>query len=101
MSSEPIIFSNINYGAAISPALGAFTATMLCAALGFPPGYTNEVGAAVDIGSLPAPDYRPSNNPVEWLWKPDTVQASMTLAAALTIRSAVAAAFAAGKVNRP
>jgi hypothetical protein len=97
MSSEPITFSDINYGTAITPGNGAFTATMLCAAFGFAPGYTNEIGTAVDIGALAAPDYRPSNSPVEWLWKPDTVQSNMTLAAALTLRNAVTAAYTAGK----
>ena len=100
MSSESITFSNINYGTAITPGLGAFTTAMLCAALGFGPNGTNEIGAAVDIGSLAAPDFRPSNNAQEWLWKPDTVQPYLTLAAALTMRNAVAAAYAAGRINR-
>lgn len=97
MSSEPITFSNINYGTAITPGNGAFTAAMLCTALGIAPGYTNEIGTAVDIGALASPDYHPSNSPIEWLWKPDTVQTYMTAAAALTLRNAVSAAYVAGK----
>lgn len=100
MSCEPITFSNINYGSAINPGNGAFTASMLCAALGFAPGNTNGVGTAVDIGALAAPDYRASNNVVEWLWKPDTVQSYMTAAAAQTVRNAVNAAYVAGNGRR-
>lgn len=100
MSCEPITFSNVNYGTAINPGTGAFTASMLCAALGISPGYSNEIGTAVDIGALAAPDYRPSNSPVEWLWKPDTVQPYMTASAAQTLRNAVSAAYVAGNGRR-
>jgi hypothetical protein len=102
MSSEPITFPNANYGASINPGMGAFTAQMLVAALGF--GFANggssPIGVAVDIGAIAAPDYRPSNNPSEWLWKPDTVQPYMTGAAAATARSAVLAAYTNGKATR-
>lgn len=99
MASEPITFPNLNYGSAITPGNGAFTTQMLCAALGMQPSAA-QIGVAVDIGALAPPDFRPSNNPNEWLWKPDTVQTYMTSAAAASIRNAVQAAYAAGRANR-
>jgi hypothetical protein len=97
--SEPITFPNANYGSAINPGNGAFDAQMLVAALGFASGDPRPLGVAVSIGALAAPDYRgDQNNPQTWLWKPDTVQSYMTGTAAATVRAAVAAQYAAGRV---
>lgn len=97
--SQPITFPNANYGDAINPNNGAFDAQMLAAALGFTGGNTLPLGVAVSIGALAAPDYRgDQNSPQTWLWKPDTVQPYMTGAAAATVRAAVAAQYAAGRV---
>lgn len=101
MSSESITFPNANYGNAINPGNGAFTANMVVAALGFgfANGGTQPIAIAVDIGAIPAPDYRPSNSPTSWLWKPDTLQPYMTGTAAATVRAAVLAAYASGNTN--
>lgn len=95
MSSEAIIFPNLNYGS-FNPATGAFTAQMLCAALGLSPGATNQIGTAVDRGLIAAPDFKLDNNPTGWLWYSSTVQTYMTAAAATTIRNGISAAYEAG-----
>jgi len=91
MSREPITFSNLNLGGSVDVGNGVFTTQMLAAALGLPS--EDAVGVAVGVDAIAAPDYLPSTNPGEWLWKPDTVQPYMTAAAAASVRAAVTAAY--------
>ena len=98
MSREPINFSNLNLGGSVDIGSGVFTTQMLATALGLPS--EDAVGVAVGVGAIAAPDYLPSNNPGEWLWKPDTVRPYMTGAAAATVRAAVTAAYEAKNPGR-